>query len=96
MPHFTSLRSLLEVDQSVTQKELKKAYYKVSRKYHPDLNKEEEAKIQMQKITNAYEILCDPKKMIEFKKERGEKVKAAQKAVSLKKKKMKSRKKKRR
>lgn len=94
MPHFIGLRSLFGVKHDATPQELKKAYYKVSRDYHPDLNPGEEAKIHMQKITNAYEILTDPKKMLEYKRERGEKIKADQKAASAKKKKMKIRKKK--
>ncbi len=94
MPHFKGLRHLFNVDHTATPAELKKAYYKVSREYHPDLNPSEEAKVKMQKITHAYEILCDPKKMQEYKNERGAKIKATQKAAALKKKKVKSRKKK--
>ena len=96
MPQFQGLRSLFGLDHTATADELKKAYRKVSKKYHPDLNPTEEAKQQMQKITNAYDILTDPKKMEEYKREKGEQARAAQKATAMKKKKMKSRKKKKR
>ncbi|MBT4937446.1 DnaJ domain-containing protein [Candidatus Peregrinibacteria bacterium] len=96
MPHFNGLRYLFGVDHTATPSELKKAYYKVSQKYHPDLNPSEDAKVKMQKITNAYEILSDSKKMQEYKKERGEKVRAVQKSAAAKKKKAKSRKNKKR
>ncbi|KAG6573208.1 Polyubiquitin 10, partial [Cucurbita argyrosperma subsp. sororia] len=50
---------LLGVSQSATQSEIKKAYYKLSLKHHPDKNPDPESKKQFVKIANAYEILKD-------------------------------------
>ena len=56
--------SVLEVDPAIDQKDLKKAYYKVVFKYHPDNKEGEVAKSlcnkQMMVINNAYKTLKDP------------------------------------
>ncbi|MDW8132395.1 MAG: DnaJ domain-containing protein [Candidatus Calescibacterium sp.] len=56
--------SILGVSRNATEKELKEAYRKLVRKYHPDLNpsnREESEKIFRQ-INEAYEVLSDPEK----------------------------------
>ncbi|CAN6458024.1 unnamed protein product [Victoria cruziana] len=50
---------LLGVTQSATASEIKKAYYKLSLKYHPDKNPDPESRKKFIKIANAYEILKD-------------------------------------
>ncbi|CAI7923846.1 unnamed protein product, partial [Closterium sp. NIES-54] len=51
---------LLGVKQTATQQEIKKAYYKLSLKYHPDKNPEPDAQAVFSKIANAYEVRHSP------------------------------------
>ena len=54
---------VLGVDKKATQEEIKKAYRKLARKYHPDLNpKDKEANKLFQQINEANEALNDPDK----------------------------------
>ncbi|GJP40335.1 hypothetical protein CLOM_g24612 [Closterium sp. NIES-68] len=57
---------LLGVKQAATQQEIKKAYYKLSLKYHPDKNPEPDAQAMFSKIANAYEILYDEEKREQY------------------------------
>jgi len=82
MPHFIGLRSLFGVDHTATKDELKKAYRKLSQKYHPDLNKTEEGEVMMKKVTHAYEVLTDAEKAKEYALEQKEKKRNAAKAVA--------------
>ncbi|KAJ4838736.1 Chaperone protein dnaJ 50 [Turnera subulata] len=50
---------LLGVSQNANASEIKKAYYKLSLKYHPDKNPDPDSKKLFVKIANAYEILKD-------------------------------------
>lgn len=58
------LYKILGVPRNADEKQIKKAFKKLSIKYHPDKNKDksEWAKNQFVKIANAYETLSDPKK----------------------------------
>lgn len=49
----------LGVDKNASQDEIKKAYRKMSKKYHPDLNKEEGAEDKYKEVQEAYETLSD-------------------------------------
>lgn len=47
----------LEISKTATQSEIKSAYYELSKTYHPDRNKTEQAKIKFRLISDAYEVL---------------------------------------
>ena len=53
------LYELLGVSKSAGKDEVKKAYYKLAKKYHPDTNKEAGAASKFADIQNAYEVLSD-------------------------------------
>jgi curved DNA-binding protein len=54
---------ILGVDKNATQAEIKNAYRKLARKFHPDLNpNDKDAKIKFQQINEANEVLSDPEK----------------------------------
>ncbi|KAL3696023.1 hypothetical protein R1sor_010099 [Riccia sorocarpa] len=57
---------LLGVTQASATSDIKKAYYKLSLKYHPDKNPDPEAKKLFIKIANAYEILGDDAKREQY------------------------------
>ncbi|KAL8968425.1 MAG: hypothetical protein Q9197_004893, partial [Variospora fuerteventurae] len=54
--------SVLGVDENASASEIKKAYYSLAKKYHPDTNKDAKAKDQFSDAQSAYELLSDPKK----------------------------------
>lgn len=53
---------VLGVDKKATASELKKAYRKLVKKYHPDVNKEPDAEEKFKEVQEAYEILSDDSK----------------------------------
>src|SRR4029453_12847280 len=53
---------VLDVDRKASQDEIKKAYRKLARKYHPDTNKEAGAEERFKGISEAYDVLGDPEK----------------------------------
>lgn len=53
---------LLGVDKDATDTELKRAYRKLARTYHPDVNPDEAAQAKFKEISAAYEVLSDPEK----------------------------------
>jgi len=56
----------LGVSKNATQQEIKKAYYQLAKKYHPDQNKDPKAREKFQEIQAAYEILSDANKRAQF------------------------------
>lgn len=56
----------LEVSRSASQDEIKKAYRKLARKYHPDVSKEANAEAKFKEVGEAYEALKDPEKRAQY------------------------------
>ncbi|MCC2666719.1 MAG: cbpA [Gammaproteobacteria bacterium] len=54
--------NILGVSRTATSDEIKRAYRKLARKYHPDVSKEKNAEEQFKSVQEAYEVLKDPKK----------------------------------
>jgi curved DNA-binding protein len=52
----------LGVTREVSQDEIQKAYRKLARKFHPDVNKDPQAEVKFKEIGEAYEVLKDPDK----------------------------------
>jgi len=60
---FIDYYKVLELSNTATEAEIKKAYRKLARKYHPDLNPNDaNAKKKFQEINEANEVLSDPEK----------------------------------
>lgn len=59
--------AVLGVGKNATQKEIKDAYRKLARKYHPDANESDKQKEdKFKEVSEAYEVLKDPKKRKEY------------------------------
>ena len=61
-----SLYETLEVSENASADEIKKAYRKLARKYHPDVNKDTKAEDKFKEINAAYEVLSDPQKKQQY------------------------------
>lgn len=60
---FIDYYKVLDVKKEATQDDIKKAYRKMARKWHPDLNPDDkEAKARFQQLNEANEVLSDPEK----------------------------------
>lgn len=61
-----SLYETLEINEGAAPDEIKKAYRKLARKYHPDVNKDKDAEEKFKEINAAYEVLSDPEKKQQY------------------------------
>ncbi|SDS53495.1 curved DNA-binding protein [Maribacter dokdonensis] len=60
---FIDYYKILELDKTATQADIKKAYRKLARKLHPDLNpNDKSAQEKFQRVNEANEVLSDPEK----------------------------------
>jgi molecular chaperone DnaJ len=62
----TDYYKVLGVDKKASQDDIKKAYRKLARKYHPDTNKETGAEDRFKQISEAYDTLGDPEKRKQY------------------------------
>lgn len=61
-----SLYETLEISDNASESEIKKAYRKLARQYHPDVNKDPKAEDKFKEINAAYEILSDKEKKSKY------------------------------
>lgn len=61
-----SLYKTLEINEGASEAEIKKAYRKLARQYHPDVNKDPGAEDKFKEINSAYEILSDKQKKAQY------------------------------
>lgn len=59
---FKDYYATLGVAKDATEDEIKRAYRKLARKYHPDVSKEPDAEERFKALGEAYEVLKDPEK----------------------------------
>ena len=59
---FQDYYEILQVGKTASQEEIQRAYRKLARKYHPDINKSADAEEKFKKINEAYEVLGDKEK----------------------------------
>ncbi len=59
---FKDYYKIMGVKRDASQDEIKRAYRKLARKYHPDVSKEADAEARFKEVGEAFEVLKDPEK----------------------------------
>lgn len=62
--------SLLELTETATEEEIRKAYRRLAKRYHPDVNKSPDAQAVFVLINKAYEVLMDRSKRFVYDQKR--------------------------
>lgn len=66
---FIDYYKILGVDKTIAQKDVKRAYLKRAKQFHPDLHPDDpKAKAKFQALTEAYDVLGDPDKRAKYDK----------------------------
>jgi curved DNA-binding protein len=63
---FKDYYEILGVSRDASKEDIRRAYRKLARKYHPDLNKEQSSEEKFKEINEAYEVLEDPAKREQY------------------------------
>lgn len=58
--------NIMGLSRNASQDEVKRAYRKLARKYHPDVSKEANAEAKFKELGEAYEVLKDPEKRVAY------------------------------
>src|SRR3982074_3633602 len=59
---FKDYYKVMGVARGATEAQIKQAYRKLARKYHPDVSKEKDAEARFKEVGEAYEVLKSPEK----------------------------------
>ncbi len=65
---FKDYYTTLGIEKTATQDEVKRAYRKLARKFHPDVNKDPDAEKRFKEVGEAYEVLQDTEKRAAYDK----------------------------
>ena len=63
---FKDYYKVMGVNRDSTSDEIKRAYKKLARKYHPDVNKATDAEVRFKEVGEAYAVLKDPEKRASY------------------------------
>ncbi|WP_298134843.1 DnaJ C-terminal domain-containing protein [Acidiferrobacter sp.] len=60
--HYRDYYQIMGIERTASAEDIKRAYRKLARRYHPDVSKEPKAEERFKEIGEAYEVLRDPEK----------------------------------
>ncbi len=63
---FIDYYNIMGIAEDASADDIKKAYRRLARKYHPDVSKEKDAEAKFKQLGEAYEVLKDPDKRSEY------------------------------